>query len=65
MKRDYTEQELKDFEIEESKKAEMAKLIEGGGTVKVTQTFNLDKKSNCKSGLRTCIYFKFKAISRA
>ena len=34
MKRDYTEQELKDFEIEESKKAEMAKLIEGGGTVK-------------------------------
>ena len=56
MKRDYTEQELKDFEIEESKKAEMAKLIEGGGTVKVTQTFNLDK-SNCKSGLRPCFYF--------
>ena len=55
MKRDYTEQELKDFEIEESKKAEMAKLIEGGGTVKVTQTFNLDK-SNCKSGLRPCFY---------
>ena len=44
MKRDYTEQELKDFEIEESKKAEIAKLIDGGGTVKVTQTFNLDKK---------------------
>ena len=49
MKRDYTEQELKDFEIEESKKAEMAKLIEGGGTVKVTQTFNLDKKATVKA----------------
>lgn len=49
MKRDYTEQELKNFEIEESKKQEMAKLIEGGGTVKVTQTFNLDKKATVKA----------------
>jgi hypothetical protein len=49
MKRDYTEQELKNFEIEESKKQEMAKLIESGGTVKVTQTFNLDKKATVKA----------------
>ena len=27
----------------------MAKLIEGGGTVKVTQTFNLDKKATVKA----------------
>jgi DNA-binding MarR family transcriptional regulator len=49
MKRDYTEQELKDFEIDELKKQEIAKLIEDGGTVKVTQTFNLDKKATVKA----------------
>ena len=44
MKRDYTEQELKDFEIEESKKAEMAKLIEGGELSKLPKLSILIKK---------------------
>ena len=43
MKRDYTEQELKDFEIEESK-AEMAKLIEGGELSKLPKLSILIKK---------------------
>ena len=44
MKRDYTEQELKDFEIEESKKAEMAKLIEGGELLKLPKPLILIKQ---------------------
>ena len=47
MKRDYTEQELKDFEIEESKKAEIAKLIDGGELLKLPKPLILIK-SNCK-----------------
>lgn len=49
MKRDYTEKELKDFEINQEQKAKMAEAIENGGTVKVTQTFNLDRKSTVKA----------------
>lgn len=49
MKRDYTEKELKDFEIEEQQKLKMAEAIENGGTIKVTQTFNLDKKATVKA----------------
>ena len=49
MKRDYTEKELKDFEIAEQEKLKMAQAIENGGTVQVTQNFNLDRKATVKA----------------
>lgn len=49
MKREYTEKELNDFEIEQEQKAKVAEIIENGGKIKVTQNFNLDKKLTVKA----------------
>lgn len=48
-KREFTEQDLKDFEISEEKKAQIAKLLSEGKNLKVTNTFNLDKKLTVKA----------------
>lgn len=49
MKRDITEQQITDFELNEERKAEIAKAIESGKKVKVTTKFELDKKVSVKA----------------
>lgn len=43
-KREFTEQDLQDFDISEDKKAEIAKLLNDGKKIKVSNNFNLDTK---------------------
>ena len=49
MKRDITEQQITDFELNEERKAEIAKALESGKKVKVTTKFELDKKVSVKA----------------
>lgn len=49
MKREYTEKELKDFEISEQEKLKIAEAIANGGSVKVNNNFNLDRKATVKA----------------
>ena len=49
MKRDITEQQITDFELNEERKAEIAKALESGKKLKVTTKFELDKKVSVKA----------------
>ncbi len=48
-KREYTEKDLREFDIAEEQKAKIAELLNQGNSVKATTNINLDKKISVKA----------------
>lgn len=50
MQKDFTQQDLIDFNLSDSKRNEIDDLMKSGTNIKVTQNFNIDKKATVKAG---------------